>query len=84
MVFVRKLSRKEKNRSHLEEIQAIGDLNFEEGSLIWRVRNAFLFSFYCAGIRASDILQLRWRNIIEGRLVYQRHKTNKPHSSTTS
>jgi len=69
-----------KERLTIEEIKAIEQLELEEGSLIWHVRNAFLFSFYCAGIRSSDILQIRWRNIVDGRLVYQMHKTNKPHS----
>ena len=39
-----------------------------------------MFSFYCAGIRASDILQLKWENIVDGRLVYQMHKTSRFHS----
>ncbi|MEX2411191.1 MAG: site-specific integrase, partial [Candidatus Paceibacterota bacterium] len=69
-----------KDRLTEEEIQAIIELKLEEGSLIWHVRNSFLFSFYCAGIRASDILQLKWKNIIDGRLVYKMQKTNRPHT----
>ena len=32
---------------------------------------------YCAGIRAADLIQLRWRNITNGRLHYQMGKNHK-------
>lgn len=36
-----------------------------------RTRRYFLFSYYCAGIRAADLIQLRWGNITgSGRLHY--------------
>ncbi len=69
-----------KDRLNQDEILAIEGLDLPEKSLIWHVRNAFMFSFYCAGIRASDILQMKWRNIVNGRLVYQMQKTNRAHS----
>ena len=53
-------------------------LELEEGSLIWHCKNYFLFSYYCAGIRAADLIQLRWRNVTEnGRLHYQMGKNRK-------
>ena len=68
----------EKEKLDLHEIGLIEALELEEGSLIWHCRNAFLFSFYCAGIRAGDLLQLRWCNITaNGRLVYQMGKNHK-------
>jgi len=69
-----------KERLNEDEIKAIEELDLPNGSLIWNVRNAFMFSFYCAGIRASDLLQIQWNNIVNGRLVYQMHKTNRHHS----
>ena len=36
-----------------------------------------MFSFYCAGIRAGDLLQLRWLNVEGGRLNYQMGKNHK-------
>lgn len=61
-----------------EELQRIGDLDLEEGTRIWDARNIFLFSFYCAGIRIGDLLQLRWLNTTpEGRLVYYMNKNHK-------
>lgn len=62
------------------EILEISILELPERSLIWNIRNAFIFSFYCAGIRASDTLLMKWKNIVDGRLLYQMHKTKMHHS----
>jgi integrase/recombinase XerD len=69
-----------KERLSMEEIEKIEELKLKERSLIDNVRNAFLFSFYNAGIRISDILQMTWDNIKVDRLVYTMYKTNKVHS----
>jgi integrase len=66
-----------KEKLEPEEITSIINLDIEEGSLDWHTRNAFLFSFFCAGIRAGDLLQLRWSNIQDGRLVYRMGKNGK-------
>ena len=67
-----------KEKLDMPEVQRIIDLKLEEGTLTWHVRNYFLFSFYCAGIRAADFIQLRWRNITsEGRLNYTMDKNGK-------
>ena len=60
------------------ELKAIVDLDLPNGSLIWHCRNYFFFSLYCAGIRAGDLIQLRWCNITaEGRIHYQMGKNHK-------
>ncbi len=60
------------------ELQAIWQLDLEEGTRIWDARNFFFFSYYCAGIRAGDFIQLRWLNVTtEGRLIYQMGKNHK-------
>lgn len=60
----------------VEEIVAIEKLELGADSLMNHVRNFFLFSFYCAGVRASDVLQLKWENVnVEGRLEYRMDKT---------
>lgn len=67
-----------KEKLNEAEIEAIATLNLTEGSLRWHCRNYFLFSFYCAGIRAGDLIQLRWGNITsEGRLEYEMGKNHK-------
>lgn len=67
----------EKEKLDASEIQALQELDLENGSLEWHSRNCFLFSFYCAGIRAGDLLQLRWINVENGRLNYQMGKNHK-------
>ncbi len=78
--FKLKLSSVSRTRLSQDEISNIEELDLPKESLIWHVKNAFLFSFYNAGIRASDLIQLQWKNIVNGRLTYQMHKTNKAHS----
>ena len=70
-----------KEKLNQTEIDTIESLQLKEGSLIWHCRNYFLFSFYLAGIRAGDLIQLRWCNITsEGRLEYRMAKTKKDRS----
>lgn len=75
-----KQGRPSKDRLSEEEIIKLEEVELENGSLLDNVRNAFLFSFYNAGIRISDILLMTWDNIKDDRLVYTMYKTNKAHS----
>ncbi len=60
------------------EIERIINLELEPDTLIWHCKNYFLFSYYCAGIRAANLIQLRWGNISDsGRLRYQTGKNHK-------
>ena len=68
----------DKEKLDADEIERIKALDLKEGSLIWHCRNYFLFSFYCAGIRVGDFIQLRWANISnDGRIHYQMGKNHK-------
>lgn len=70
-----------KDKLNEAEIKLIEELKLPEGSLIWHCRNYFLFSFYLAGIRAGDLIQLRWCNITsDGRLEYRMTKTKNDRS----
>ncbi|MCF0049532.1 site-specific integrase [Dyadobacter sp. LJ53] len=40
-------------------------------------RNLWLFSFYFAGMRVSDVLRLRWNDFQDGRLFYVMGKNDK-------
>lgn len=53
----------------LENIQLEPDLN--------HVRNLWLFSYYHAGMRISDVFRLSWNDIQDGRLWYSMGKNNK-------
>lgn len=60
-----------------EELQRIEELELPEGSPIFHHRNIFVFSSYAAGLRISDILQLRWENFDGERLTIKVQKTNE-------
>lgn len=78
--FKLKQGRPSKDRLNESEIAKLEEVDLKPLTLIDNVRNAFLFSFYNAGIRISDILLLTWDNIQEDRLMYTMYKTSKPHS----
>ena len=59
-----------------EELEKINNLDLEYNSQLWHVRNYFMFSFYMAGIRVGDVLDLRWENVKDDRLIYVMQKTN--------
>jgi len=70
-----------KEKLDISEITSIENLDLENNTLIWHCRNYFLFSFYMAGIRAGDLMQLRWNNItVDGRLEYRMGKNKKDRS----
>lgn len=60
-----------------QEIKAIENLNLMEGTPISHARNLWLFSFYMAGMRISDVLRVRWSDIATGRLNYTMGKNSK-------
>lgn len=40
-----------------------------------KARDLFLFSFYTAGMRFSDLCRLKWENIIRNEIIYTMHKS---------
>lgn len=72
-----KTTRSKKRALKVKQIDEIESLDLEKGSSLWNVRNYFLFSFYCAGIRFTDLALMKWDNIKDGRLVYQMGKNDK-------
>lgn len=60
-----------------EEIRKIEGLPLYKNTLIYHTRNAFLFSFYLAGIRISDVLRMKWSDIVGDRIYYKMSKNNK-------
>jgi integrase/recombinase XerD len=74
-------SSKVKEKLTIEELKKIKNLELEPNSVIWHSRNIFMFSFYMAGIRVGDCLQLKWKDVTkENRLNYQMDKTSENHS----
>lgn len=61
----------------IEDIKKIEKKSLPKGLSKFRSRQYFLVSFYGAGINFSDIANLRWKNIVDGRITYTRKKTGK-------
>lgn len=69
--FVFSVKTEEVHKDHLElkHIKALMAIEFEgrlEDPVYRLTRDSFLFSFWCAGIRFSDLANLRWKNITDG------------------
>lgn len=60
-----------------EQIQAIGKLDLDKDSRLFRSKMIFMFSFYTVGTNISDIAKLKWSDIIDGKITYNRSKTHK-------
>jgi site-specific recombinase XerD len=59
-----------KQRLSIDEIRRIEAIELEENSSLWHIRNYFLFSYYCAGKRIRDIIQLKWKDIRGNKLQH--------------
>ncbi|MBK9285846.1 MAG: site-specific integrase [Sphingobacteriaceae bacterium] len=66
-----------KAKLSIEEIKRFKGVKLESSTLMFHSKNCFLFSFFNAGIRIGDLLQIKWENIEEGRLNYKMGKNKK-------
>ncbi len=79
-----------KDKLTIAEIKRIETLELNEYTPEWHVKNYFLFSYFCAGIRFGDLAQLKWKNIKAGeedeyeRLSYVMSKTSRKDGSEHS
>ncbi len=60
-----------------EEVLKIEQLETKKNSSMWHTKNVWLFSYYFAGIRISDVLTMRWSDFVDERLVYVMNKNDK-------
>ncbi len=63
-----------------DDIQRLIDLEIAEGHTTEYRRLAkdlFLFSYFTAGMNFGDIARLRYSDVVNGRVSYSRHKTQK-------
>ena len=59
-------------------ITKIEELELQENTSIWYTKNVWLFAYYSAGVRISDILEMKWLGVTDGRLYYEMNKNEKP------
>jgi integrase/recombinase XerD len=60
-----------------DEIKLIEEADLSKLKSQMHARNIWLTSFYLAGIRISDVINLKWTDIYDGRLTYVMGKNNK-------
>ncbi|MDB0602376.1 site-specific integrase [Tenacibaculum maritimum] len=66
----------EKQSLTLDEIQTVIKLEIApRHKAMIKARDMFLFSFYTAGMRFTDICKLQWTNIIDNDIVYTMNKS---------
>jgi integrase/recombinase XerD len=78
-----KLKKQKSRRGKLtaEEIEKIWNHELREDIHAFHAKNLFLFSYYTQGIRFSDVVQLTWSHIRDGRYEYMANKTEKVRST---
>lgn len=59
------------------EVKSLEEADLPAGTYKNHCRNLWLFSFYFAGMRISDVLRLRWSDLNDGRLHYKVGKNDK-------
>lgn len=72
-----KEEQRKKETLSIEEIRKIESLELTENTMIWHTRNCFLLSFYCAGKRVRDIIQLKWKEIQGNKLEHTINKNKE-------
>lgn len=60
-----------------EEVKKLEDVKLIQGSFENHCRNLWLFSFYFAGMRISDVFRIKWTDIQNDRLHYAMGKNTK-------
>lgn len=63
-----------------ESIRLIEELLLPSDHPLFHARNYFLASFYMRGMSFSDLAALKASNVLDGRIYYQRKKTDKPYN----
>jgi integrase/recombinase XerD len=60
-----------------DELKLFEDIILDNGSMLDHHRNAYVFSCYAAGIRISDILQLKWKDFDGTNITIEMYKTKE-------
>ncbi|MBK9300942.1 MAG: site-specific integrase [Bacteroidetes bacterium] len=80
IMFENKRLQVKKNRLEKIDVDRIILTDIPENDILNEVRNYFLFQIFGQGLRVSDLLTLRWGNIVDGRIDFIQLKTKKNHS----
>ncbi len=61
------------NKAEVEKLEHIDTLTPAQN----HARRVWLLSFYLAGVRVGDLLQMQWQDVRDGRLYYRMNKNQK-------
>jgi integrase/recombinase XerD len=77
-----KIKADSKKREYLtkKEIELIKKLEIDSSTKMFHHRNMFLFSCYSGGLGIRELLMLKWKDIRDGRLYFQRKKNSQLNS----
>ncbi len=75
-----KTTKTRKRAISMDAIKRIIDLKLEAGHPYFDARNYFVLSFYMRGMSFADMAHLKVSDMIDGRIYYERQKTNKPYN----
>ncbi|MFT7251559.1 MAG: integrase [Flavobacterium sp.] len=62
-----------------KEIEMIIKTPIDKDSPLYHYKNYFLFQIFAQGIRVSDLMTLRWGNLITGEIIINQFKTKTLH-----
>lgn len=62
-----------------KEIEMIFLTSIDKENPLYHYKNYFLFQIFAQGLRISDLITLRWGNLITGEIVINQFKTKTPH-----
>jgi integrase len=75
--YERKLEPVSREKLNMSQIKSLEQLQLPIGATSWHVRNAFLLSFYCQGMRFESVCMLSWQHIRADGIYYQMNKGKK-------
>jgi len=61
------------------EIETLLRTPISKDNPLHHYKNFFLFQIFAQGLRVSDLLTLRWSNLITGEIIFNQFKTKTPH-----
>jgi integrase len=61
------------------EIETIFNTKIDKNDPLYNTKNYFLFQIFSQGMRVSDLITLRWGNLVSGNIVFYQFKTKVPH-----
>lgn len=61
----------------IDDLRLLENADFSNNPSFNHARNLWLFSFYFAGMRVSDVFRLKWQDFQNDRLYYSMGKNNK-------